>query len=59
VTVRNGSGERVFQLGSPAEALLLEAADWHRIEHFASEAILLVLASEPYDPEDYIREPGR
>jgi oxalate decarboxylase/phosphoglucose isomerase-like protein (cupin superfamily) len=57
VTVRNRGGEEVFALASAAEALLLEAADWHRIANFSADAILLVLASEGYDPDDYEPEP--
>jgi quercetin dioxygenase-like cupin family protein len=35
---------------------LLEPGDWHVMCIFSSDCLILVLASEEYDPNDYIRE---
>jgi hypothetical protein len=57
VYVHDGCHGRVFHLDTPDRGLLLEAADWHSIDGFSYDAVLLVLASEPYDVADYIDEP--
>jgi dTDP-4-dehydrorhamnose 3,5-epimerase-like enzyme len=57
VYVHDGIREHVFRLGRPDRGLILEAADWHLIRDFSPAAVLLVLASESYDPADYIDEP--
>lgn len=46
-----------FILDTPDKGLLLEPQDWHTMQDFSSDAILLVLANEPYDVTDYIDEP--
>ena len=43
-----------FVLDSPNQALLLNPEDFHWMSQFSSDCVLLVLASEPYDPKDYI-----
>lgn len=53
VFVDNGEKEEQFILSSPSECLLLDPQDWHTME-FKEGAILLVLASEYYDKEDYV-----
>lgn len=45
-----------YQLHSPEKCLILEPSEWHTMQHFSSNALLLVLASELYDPNDYIFE---
>jgi hypothetical protein len=49
--------EDVFHLNSPSKCLLLETKDWHTMYDFSSGSILLVLASEEFDSEDYIYSP--
>lgn len=48
--------EVVFSLNSPKKCLLLEAEDWHTMSNFSKNCILLVMASEHYDMDDYINE---
>jgi dTDP-4-dehydrorhamnose 3,5-epimerase-like enzyme len=45
-----------FVLDSPDKCLILEPQDWHQMHSFSEDAILMVLASEYYDPSDYIYE---
>ena len=45
-----------FILDSPDKCLILEPADWHKMYLFSSDAILMVLASEYFDYNDYIFE---
>ncbi|MFJ8457685.1 sugar 3,4-ketoisomerase [Lysinibacillus xylanilyticus] len=43
-------------LDSPNKILILEPNDWHEMYDFSNDCVLLVLASELYDSEDYIRD---
>ncbi|MCD6433652.1 MAG: FdtA/QdtA family cupin domain-containing protein [Sulfurimonas sp.] len=45
-----------FELDSPQKCLIVEAEDWHNMQDFSKDAVLLVLASEYYDEDDYIDE---
>jgi hypothetical protein len=36
---------------------MLNPEDWHVMHAFSPDAILLVLASTPFEPLDYIYEP--
>jgi len=53
----DGKKEDVFNLDFPNKCLLLEPHDWHTMDNFTPDAILMVLASEYFDPGDYIYEP--
>lgn len=53
----NGSEEKTFELTAPHECLILEPSDWHTMYNFTQDAILMVLASEYFDKNDYIFEP--
>lgn len=57
VFVNNGREKSTFVLDSPVQGLILELEDWHTMDKFSPECVLLVLASEPYDVNDYIDEP--
>jgi hypothetical protein len=57
VAVHDGVSRSAFLLDTPAQGLLLETRDWHVIHDFSWDAVLMVLASEPYDPADYLDEP--
>jgi hypothetical protein len=37
--------------------LILEPKDWHIMDSFSDDAILLVLSNEYYDQADYIDDP--
>ncbi len=47
---------KTILLDEPTKCLLLEPEDWHIMKDFSSDCILLVLASEYYDVNDYIDE---
>lgn len=46
--------ETTFHLDQPNKCLILEPKDWHQMFEFSEEAILMVLASEYFDTNDYI-----
>lgn len=52
-----GQDQQEFTLNSASQCLLLHPSDWHLMHDFEEETILMVLASEHFDPEDYIYEP--
>jgi len=57
ITNDDGNRQDVFKLDSPEKCLIIEPDDWHVMHDFSADAILLVLASTPFDPKDYIYEP--
>jgi hypothetical protein len=60
-SIHNNDGIRQeeFVLDSPSKCLILETKDWHYMHRFTRDAILMVLASECFDPNDYIYEDYR
>lgn len=56
VTLDDGTEKRAFHLNHPYQGLLIETGVWRTLDDFSSGAVCLVLASEPYDEEDYIRD---
>jgi dTDP-4-dehydrorhamnose 3,5-epimerase-like enzyme len=48
--------QQEFVLDSPDKCLILEPKDWHQMHSFSKDAILMVLASEYFEPSDYIYE---
>jgi len=57
VYVQDGQTEEDFTLANPDTCLVLEPKDWHVMDQFSDDAVLLVLSNEPYNREDYIDEP--
>jgi hypothetical protein len=53
----NGELKEEYLLDSPDKCLLLYPEDFHWMHKFTKNAILLVMASEIFDPNDYIYEP--
>lgn len=53
----NGTKEEIFELNTPNKCLIIEPDDWHTMNNFTPDAILIVLASENFDEKDYIFEP--
>ena len=56
IYVDNGKKEEIFLLNTPDKCLIIEPEDWHTMDKFGKNTILLVLASEYYDKDDYIEE---
>ena len=55
--VYNNNGKKVeedYLLDKPNKCLILEPEDWHYMYEFTKDCVLLVFASEFFDPEDYI-----
>lgn len=56
VTLDDGKVKRAFTLNRPYQALLVKPGIWRTLDDFSSGSSCLVLASEKYDPTDYIRD---
>jgi len=56
VSLDNGSEKETFFLNHPWQGLLVETNVWRTLDDFSSGAVCMVLASEPFSEEDYIRE---
>jgi len=52
----NGLQKGVTALDAPDKLLLVQPEDWHVMRDFSPDCVLLVLASEHFDAEDYIDE---
>ena len=60
VKVKDGEGnEAIFCLNRPHTGIYLPTMVWKEMYDFSDDSVLLVLASEHYDPEEYIRDYDR
>lgn len=55
VTVDDGNSKRTFFLNRPYQGLHVKPGLWRDLDDFSSGAVCMVLASEVYKSEDYIR----
>ena len=56
VTLDDGRTKRTFFLNRPYQGLYVKPGLWRDLDDFSSGAVCMVLASEVYKSEDYIRE---
>ena len=56
VTLDDGTCKRSFFLNRPYQGLYVKPGMWRDLEDFSSGAVCMVLASEEYNVEDYIRD---
>lgn len=55
VTLDDGSIKRTYTLNRPYQGLLVVPGIWRTLDDFSSGAVCMVLASEGYTEDDYIR----
>jgi hypothetical protein len=55
VVLKNGKSKEIITLNRPDKGLLIENNIWRELENFSSGSVCLVLASEEFSEEDYIR----
>jgi hypothetical protein len=58
VTLDDGRVKRTFLLNRPYQGLYVVPGIWRTLDDFSSGAVCMVLASEGYDENDYIRDYG-
>ena len=55
VTLDNGTEKKTFHLNHPYQGLFVDTDVWRTLDDFSSGAVCLVLASLPFEEQDYIR----
>lgn len=56
VTLDDGKEKRTFHLNHPYHGLVIDRGVWRTLDDFSSGAVCLVLAEDPFDEDDYIRD---
>ena len=56
VLLDDGKNKKIIRLNRPNYGLLIVPGIWRELFEFSSGAICMVLASQKYDEEDYIRD---
>lgn len=56
VTLDDGNVKRTFLLNRPYQGLMVVPGIWRTLDDFSSGSVCLVLASEKYYKDDYIRD---
>ncbi|MFV8359265.1 sugar 3,4-ketoisomerase [Flavobacterium sp. LS1P3] len=56
VVLQDGLDKKSFILNKPNIGLLIPTGIWRELQNFSSGAVCLVLASDVFDEEDYIRD---
>lgn len=56
IRLDDGKEKKIVPLDKPYEGLYVANNIWREMFDFSPDAVLLVLASELYDPRDYIRD---
>jgi hypothetical protein len=56
VVLHDGISSQTVTLNKPDKGLLIKSNIWRELENFSSGAVCLVLASEVFLEEDYIRD---
>jgi oxalate decarboxylase/phosphoglucose isomerase-like protein (cupin superfamily) len=55
VVLKDGKSKEIVTLNRPDKGLLIENNIWRELENFSSGSVCLVLASEEFSENDYIR----
>lgn len=56
VLVDNKKDKQIYELNNPSKGLLIENNVWREMFDFSSDCVLMVLASDYYNKDDYIYE---
>ncbi|WP_281226442.1 sugar 3,4-ketoisomerase [Flavobacterium aquiphilum] len=56
VTLHDGTEKKRYLLNKPNIGLLIPKGIWRELENFSSGSVCLVLASDDFSEEDYIRD---
>jgi dTDP-4-dehydrorhamnose 3,5-epimerase-like enzyme len=59
INIQSGENKPIkkITLDSPSKCLIIEPEDYHWMDNFSKNCILMVFASEHYDSNDYIHQP--
>lgn len=56
ILMDDGSNKQVVTLSSPDKGLVIDIMQWHEMNNFSEDCVLMVLASDFYEESDYIRD---
>jgi dTDP-4-dehydrorhamnose 3,5-epimerase-like enzyme len=56
VILKDGQNTKTVTLNKPDKGLVIPRNTWRELENFSSGAVCLVLASDVFEEEDYIRD---
>jgi dTDP-4-dehydrorhamnose 3,5-epimerase-like enzyme len=56
VILDDGINKNEYFLNSPSQGLLISSNVWREMKEFSPDCVIMVLASEYYDEDDYIRD---
>ncbi len=56
VILNNGRTKKTVSLNKPNKGLLIPTNTWRELQNFSSGAVCLVLSSDVFDEDDYIRD---
>lgn len=56
VIIDNGNTKQTYSLNRSYYGLYVPEGLWREINNFSTNALAFILASTPYDPDDYIRD---
>lgn len=56
IHLNNGTQKREISLSSPDKGLLINSMVWREMYDFSDDCVLMVLANNHYDENDYIRD---
>ncbi|MFW0737009.1 sugar 3,4-ketoisomerase [Flavobacterium sp. T12S277] len=56
VVLNDGKEKQIITLNKPYEGLLINSGIWRELQNFSSGAVCLVVASDVYIEDDYIRD---
>ena len=56
VILNDGKEEKIVTLNKPFEGLLINEGIWRELKNFSSGSVCLVVASDVFEEEDYIRD---
>ena len=56
ILLDNGENKQVVNMDKPSKGVILQEMIWREMYDFSEDCVLMVLASELYDENDYIRD---
>jgi len=56
IIIDDGKNKDKISLNCPSQGLYIEGLVWREMQNFSSDCVLLVLADDYYNEEDYIRD---
>ena len=56
IKIEDGITKSEYWLRNPRKGLYINSLIWREMDSFSQGAVCMVLASQPYDEADYIRE---